>query len=132
MTAPQETPRIPLPHRRGGYTQKARVAGHTLYLRTGEYSDGRLGEIFIDMHKEGAALRSLMNCFAIAISIGLQHGVPLERYVNAFLLTRFLPSGEVVGNPNVRKATSVIDYIFRELGASYLKRTDLRDPTVTD
>ncbi|PJB34557.1 MAG: ribonucleoside-diphosphate reductase, adenosylcobalamin-dependent [Deltaproteobacteria bacterium CG_4_9_14_3_um_filter_63_12] len=114
-----------LPNRRSGYTQKATVSHHKVYLRTGEYADGTLGEIFIDMHKEGAAFRSLMNCFAIAISLGLQHGVPLEEYVDAFVFTRFEPSGPVTGNDTIKMATSVIDYIFRELGQTYLGRTDL-------
>ncbi len=114
-----------LPNRRGGYTQKARIGGHKLYLRTGEYADGRLGEIFIDMHKEGAAFRSLMNCFAIAISLGLQYGVPLEEYVDAFVYTRFEPSGMVQGNDHIKMGTSVIDYVFRELAISYLDRFDL-------
>lgn len=114
-----------LPNRRGGYTQKAQVGRHKVYLRTGEYKDGSLGEIFIDMHREGAAFRSLMNCFAIAVSLGLQHGVPLEEFVEAFVFTRFEPSGLVTGHDNIKMATSVIDYIFRELGLSYLGRTDL-------
>ncbi|TVR04028.1 MAG: vitamin B12-dependent ribonucleotide reductase [Deltaproteobacteria bacterium] len=114
-----------LPSRRGGYTQKARVGNHKVYLRTGEYEDGSIGEIFIDMHREGAAFRSLMNCFAIAVSLGLQHGVPLEEFVDAFVFTRFEPSGMVSGHDNIKMATSVIDYIFRELGLSYLGRTDL-------
>ena len=114
-----------LPNRRSGYTQKARVATHKVYLRTGEYNDGSLGEIFIDMHREGAAFRSLMNCFAISVSLGLQHGVPLEEFVDAFVFTRFEPSGPVTGNDTIKMATSVIDYIFRELGLTYLGRTDL-------
>ncbi|WP_321391025.1 vitamin B12-dependent ribonucleotide reductase [Emcibacter sp.] len=114
-----------LPSRRKGYTQKAAVGGHKVYLRTGEYDDGALGEIFIDMHKEGAAFRSLMNNFAIALSIGLQYGVPLEEYVDAFTFTRFEPSGQVVGNDAIKMATSVLDYIFRELAVSYLGRNDL-------
>lgn len=114
-----------LPERRSGYTQKATIGPHKLYLRTGEYDDGSLGEIFIDMHKEGAAFRSLMNCFAIAVSTGLQHGVPLEKYVNAFVFTRFEPNGTVRGNPYIKRATSIIDYIFRELAISYLGRHDL-------
>ena len=114
-----------LPSRRKGYTQKAVVGGHKVYLRTGEYEDGALGEIFIDMHKEGAAFRSLMNSFAIAISIGLQYGVPLEEFVEAFSYTRFEPSGVVSGNDTIKMATSVLDYIFRELAISYLGRTDL-------
>jgi ribonucleoside-diphosphate reductase alpha chain len=114
-----------LPQRRKGYTQKAIVGGHKVYLRTGEYEDGAVGEIFIDMHKEGAAFRSLMNNFAIAISIGLQYGVPLEEYVEAFTFTRFEPSGMVDGNDAIKMATSVLDYIFRELAISYLGRNDL-------
>jgi ribonucleoside-diphosphate reductase alpha chain len=114
-----------LPNRRKGYTQKAVVGGHKVYLRTGEYTDGRIGEIFIDMHKEGAAFRSLMNSFAIAVSIGLQYGVPLEELVDAFAFTRFEPSGPVQGNDTIKMATSVVDYIFRELAISYLDRTDL-------
>jgi ribonucleoside-diphosphate reductase alpha chain len=114
-----------LPHRRKGYTQKAIVGGHKVYLRTGEYEDGRVGEIFIDMHKEGAAFRSLMNNFAIAISIGLQYGVPMEEYVDAFTFTRFEPAGLVIGNDSIKNATSVLDYIFRELAVSYLGRHDL-------
>ena len=114
-----------LPHRRKGYTQKAIVGGHKVYLRTGEYEDGRPGEIFIDMHKEGAAFRSLMNNFAIAISIGLQYGVPLEEFVDAFTFTRFEPAGLVIGNDSIKNATSVLDYIFREMAVSYLGRHDL-------
>lgn len=114
-----------LPNRRGGYTQKAVVGGHKIYLRTGEYSDGTLGEIFLDMHREGAAFRSLMNSFAIAISLGLQHGVPLEEFVEAFLFSRFEPSGFVQGNKSIKRATSIIDYIFRELAITYLDRNDL-------
>ncbi|WP_036260126.1 vitamin B12-dependent ribonucleotide reductase [Methylocapsa aurea] len=120
-----------LPDRRKGYTQKAVVGGHKVYLRTGEYVDGRIGEIFIDMHKEGAAFRSLMNNFAIAISVGLQYGVPLEEYVDAFTFTRFEPAGLVQGNETIKNATSILDYIFRELAISYLGRNDLAhiDPT---
>jgi ribonucleoside-diphosphate reductase alpha chain len=114
-----------LPHRRKGYTQKATVGGHKVYLRTGEYDDGRIGEIFIDMHKEGAAFRSLMNNFAIAISIGLQYGVPLDEFVEAFTFTRFEPAGMVTGNDSIKNATSILDYVFRELGVSYLGRDDL-------
>ncbi|MDX2145413.1 MAG: vitamin B12-dependent ribonucleotide reductase, partial [Rhodospirillaceae bacterium] len=114
-----------LPARRKGYTQKASVGGHKVYLRTGEYNDGRLGEIFLDMHKEGAAFRSLMNNFAIAISIGLQYGVPLEEYVDAFTFTRFEPAGAVEGNASIKMATSILDYLFRELAVSYLGRHDL-------
>ncbi len=114
-----------LPNRRKGYTQKAVVGGHKVYLRTGEYEDGALGELFIDMHKEGAAFRSLMNNFAIAISLGLQYGVPLEEYVDAFTFTRFEPAGMVQGNDTIKSATSILDYIFRELAVSYLGRSDL-------
>jgi ribonucleoside-diphosphate reductase alpha chain len=122
-----------MPDRRKGYTQKAVVGGHKVYLRTGEYEDGRLGEIFIDMHKEGAALRSILNNFAIAISLGLQYGVPLEEYVDAFTFTRFEPSGPVQGNDSIKYATSILDYVFRELAVSYLARFDLAhvDPTDT-
>ena len=114
-----------MPDRRGGYTQKATVGGHKVYLHTGEYEDESLGEIFIDMHKEGAAFRSLMNNFAIAVSLGLQHGVPLEEYVDAFTFTRFEPNGPVVGHKNIKMATSILDYIFRELAVNYLGRYDL-------
>ena len=114
-----------LPDRRKGYTQKATVGGHKVYLRTGEYEDGGLGEIFIDMHKEGAAFRSLMNNFAIAVSIGLQYGVPLDEFVDAFTFTRFEPSGMVQGNDAIKMSTSILDYIFRELAVSYLDRHDL-------
>ncbi|MET0428713.1 MAG: vitamin B12-dependent ribonucleotide reductase, partial [Microvirga sp.] len=114
-----------MPDRRKGYTQKAVVGGHKVYLRTGEYDDGRLGEIFIDMHKEGAAFRAMMNNFAIAISLGLQYGVPLEEYVEAFTFTRFEPAGFVQGNERIKSATSIIDYVFRELAVSYLARNDL-------
>ena len=117
--------RARLPDRRKGYTQKAKVGNHKVYLRTGEYEEGKLGEIFIDMHKEGAAFRSMMNNFAIAISIGLQYGVPLEEYVEAFTFTRFEPSGLVEGNDTIKMATSILDYIFRELAVSYLGRNDL-------
>ena len=120
-----------MPDRRKGYTQKAVVGGHKVYLRTGEYDDGRLGEIFIDMHKEGAALRSFINNFAIAVSLGLQYGVPLEEYVDAFTFTRFEPAGPVQGNNSIKFATSILDYVFRELAVSYLERFDLAhvDPT---
>jgi ribonucleoside-diphosphate reductase alpha chain len=114
-----------LPDRRAGYTQKARIGNHKMYIRTGEYEDGTLGEIFIDMHKEGAAFRSMTNCFAIAVSLGMQHGVPLEEYVDAFLFTRFEPNGIVQGNPYIKMSTSIIDYIFRELAITYLDRKDL-------
>jgi len=112
-----------LPAKRRGWTQKAKIAGHTVFLRTGEYGDGTLGEIFVDLHKEGASFRSLMNCFAIAVSIGLQYGVPLEEFVEKFTFTRFEPNG-FVDHPNIKSCTSVIDYIFRVLGMEYLGRTD--------
>ncbi len=121
-----------LPHRRKGYTQKAVVGGHKIYLRTGEYDDGELGEVFLDMHKEGAAFRSLMNNFAIAISIGLQYGVPLEEFVDAYTFTRFEPSGPVEGNDAIKMASSVLDYIFRELAVSYLSRYDLAHVEIED
>jgi ribonucleoside-diphosphate reductase alpha chain len=121
-----------LPNRRLGYTQKASVGGHKVYLRTGEYDDDSLGEIFIDMHKEGAAYRSLMNCFSIAVSLGLQYGVPLEEYVDAFTFTKFEPNGMVTGHDNLKMATSVIDYVFRDLACKYLGRHDLVHVKPTD
>ena len=121
----QNIKRNKLPDRRKGYTQKASINNHKVYLRTGEYMDGSLGEIFIDMHKEGAAFRSLMNNFAIAVSIGLQYGVPLEEFVEAFTFTKFEPSGEVKGNTEIKFSTSILDYIFKELAISYLGRDDL-------
>ena len=121
-----------LPNRRDGYTQKAEVGGHKIYLRTGQFDDGSIGEIFLDMHKEGAAFRSLMNCFAIAISIGLQYGVPLEEFVEAFTFTRFEPNGMVKGHDNIKMATSVIDWIFRDLAMNYLGRYDLVHVTPED
>ena len=121
---PPSSVRHRLPKKRRGFTQEARVGGHKIFLRTGEYGDGSLGEIFIDMHKEGAAFRSLMNCFSIAISMGLQHGVPLESYVEQFTFTRFEPQGIVEGHPNIKFATSMIDYIFRVVGVEYLRRYD--------
>jgi len=121
-----------LPQRRAGYTQKAVIGGHKVYLRTGEYPDGQLGEIFIDMHKEGAAFRSLMNCFAIAISLGLQYGVPLEEFTEAFVFTRFEPNGMVEGNDRIKLSTSLIDYVFRELAITYLDRKDLAQVTEED
>ncbi len=114
-----------LPTRRKGYTQKAKIGGHTLFLRTGEYDDGRLGEIFLDMNKEGSALRALINNFAISVSLGLQYGVPLEEYVDAFTFTRFEPAGFVQGNDSIKNATSILDYVFRELAISYLGRYEL-------
>ncbi|MEI5679799.1 MULTISPECIES: vitamin B12-dependent ribonucleotide reductase [unclassified Mesorhizobium] len=121
-----------LPNRRKGYTQKAVVGGHKVYLRTGEFDDGRLGEIFIDMHKEGAAFRAMMNNFAIAISLGLQYGVPLDEYVEAFTFTKFEPAGMVVGNDAIKNATSILDYVFRELAVSYLDRGDLAHVDTSD
>jgi ribonucleoside-diphosphate reductase alpha chain len=121
----QKTQREKLPQRRKGYTQKANVGGHKVYLRTGEYEGGQLGEIFIDMHKEGAGFRAMMNNFAIAVSVGLQYGVPLEEFVDAFTFTKFEPAGMVQGNDSIKNATSILDYIFRELAVSYLDRTDL-------
>ncbi len=121
-----------LPNRRQGYTQKAIVGGHKVYLRTGEFGDGRLGEIFIDMHKEGAAFRAMMNNFAIAISLGLQYGVPLEEYVDAFTFTKFEPAGMVQGNDAIKNATSILDYVFRELAVSYLGRYDLAHVDMSD
>ena len=117
--------RRPLPNRRSGYTQKAKIKGHSIFIRTGEYDNGKLGEIFLDMHKEGAAFRSLLNSFAIAVSLGLQYGVPLEEYVDAFTFSRFEPNGIVHGHEYVKMSTSVIDYVFRDLAISYLKRNDL-------
>jgi ribonucleoside-diphosphate reductase alpha chain len=114
-----------LPNRRTGYTQKAKLGGHSIFIRTGEYDDGSLGEIFLDMHKEGAAFRSLLNSFAIAVSLGLQYGVPLEEYVDAFTFSKFEPNGVVQGHDYVKMATSVIDFIFRDLAISYLGRSDL-------
>ena len=124
--------RLRLPHRRKGYTQKATVGGHKVYLRTGEYENGRIGEVFIDMHKEGAAFRSLMNNFAIAVSIGLQYGVPLEEFVEAYTFTRFEPQGIVTGNDAIKMSTSILDYTFRELAISYLDRSDLGHVNVDD
>jgi ribonucleoside-diphosphate reductase alpha chain len=134
--------RVRLPKKRTGFTQEAKVGGHKIYVRTGEYLDGTLGEIFIDMHKEGAAFRSLMNCFAMAVSVGLQYGVPLETFVEQFTFTRFEPHGVVSGHDNIKFSTSIVDYIFRVLGVEYLKRYDfaqvkpaeaplaIEDPTV--
>lgn len=122
---PPTSVRHRLPKKRRGFTQEARIGGHKVFLRTGEYRDGSLGEIFIDMHKEGAAFRSLMNCFAISVSMGLQHGVPIASYVEQFTFTRFEPQGPVEGHPNIKFATSIIDYVFRLLGVEYLNRYDL-------
>jgi ribonucleoside-diphosphate reductase alpha chain len=115
--------RVPMPVKRHGFTVETSVSGHKIFLRTGEYADGSLGEIFIDMYKEGAAYRSLLNCFAIAVSIGLQYGVPLEKFVNSFTFTRFEPQG-ITDHPNIKVCTSILDYIFRILGMEYLGRTD--------
>ena len=114
-----------LPNRRRGFTQKARIGGHKIYLHTGEYKDGSLGEIFLDMNKEGATLGGIMNCFAIAVSLGLQHGVPLGKYVDAFTFTKFEPAGMVQGSEHVKMSTSPLDYIFRELAVRYDGRKDL-------
>jgi len=130
--APQAGHRRDLPPRRSGYTQKAAVGGHKLYLRTGEYADGQLGEIFLALHKEGAAFRGLMDNFAVAVSLGLQHGVPLEAFVEAFTFTRFGPAGAVEGDPAVSNATSLLDYAFRHLAANYLGRRDIPEAEVED
>jgi ribonucleoside-diphosphate reductase alpha chain len=119
------TYRKKLPNRRGGYTQAANIGGTKLYLRTGEYEDGTLGEIFLDIHREGAGFRAVLNCFAIAVSMGLQHGVPLEEFCDAFLFTRFEPNGMVQGSDTVKFSTSLIDFVFRELAISYLGRFEL-------
>ena len=124
--------RSALPARRAGYTQKATVGGHKLFLRTGEYANGALGEIFIGLHKEGPAFRGLMDNFAIAVSLGLQHGVPLAEFVEAFTFTRFGPAGAVEGDPLVSRATSLIDYVFRTLAINYLGRTDIAEPELED
>jgi hypothetical protein len=121
-----------LPGRRSGYTQKAAVGGHKLFLRTGEYDDGSLGEIFVALHKEGAAFRGLMDNFALAVSLGLQHGVPLERFVEAFTFTRFGPAGAVDGDPAVHAATSLLDYAFRNLAANYLGRHDIPEAEIEE
>jgi ribonucleoside-diphosphate reductase alpha chain len=113
-----------LPAKRRGFTQKARIGGQVLFLRTGEYNDGTVGELFIDLAKEGSTLRSLMNCFAISISVGLQYGVPLEEFVDKFVFTKFEPSG-MVDHPNIKTTTSIVDFIFRALAYEYLGRTDL-------
>jgi len=124
--------RVRLPKKRRGFTQEALVGGHKVFLRTGEYDDGSLGEIFIDMHKEGAAFRSLMNCFAMAVSVGLQYGVPLDTYVEQFTFTRFEPHGPVSGHPNIKFATSIVDYLFRVLGVEYLQRYDFAQVKPTE
>jgi len=117
--------RYGMPDRRKGYIQKATIGNHKVYLHTGEYEDGKIGEIFIDTSKEGELVKALMNNFAIAISLGLQYGVPLDEFVNAYVGTKFEPSGEVYGNDRILSATSILDYIFRELSISYLNREDL-------
>jgi len=128
--------RVRLPRKRSGFTQEAKVGGHKIFLRTGEYVDGTLGEIFVDMHKEGAAFRSLMNCFSMSVSIGLQYGVPLQTFVDQFTFTRFEPQGMVEGHDNVKMSTSIVDYIFRVLGVEYLQRYDLAhvqpEPAIAD
>ena len=131
VTRPQGT-RVRLPKKRRGFTQEAAVGGHKVFLRTGEYEDGTLGEIFVDMHKEGAAFRSLMNCFAMAVSVGLQYGVPLETYVEQFTFTRFEPHGVVSGHPNIKFSTSIVDYMFRVLGVEYLRRYDFAQVKPTE
>jgi ribonucleoside-diphosphate reductase alpha chain len=134
-TAPPRLPttaRRRLPSKRHGITQEAKVGGNKVFLRTGEYEDGTIGEIFIDMHKEGAALRSVMNCFAMLVSIALQYGVPLEVLVEQFVFTRFEPQGPVQGHDRVKFATSVIDYVFRALGVDYLQRDDLAHVTAEE
>lgn len=113
-----------MPNRRGGYTQKVVIGGQKLFLRTGQYPDGRLGEIFLDMHREGASFRSLLNCFAIAVSLGLQYGVPLDEYLEAFVFTKFEPSGPLQGHDNIKFCDSVIDFVFRDLGLTYLERNE--------
>mgnify|MGYP001238679309 CR=1 FL=1 len=117
--------RLSMPDRRKGYIQKASIGDHKVYLHTGEYEDGKIGEIFIDTSKEGELVKALMNNFAIAISLGLQYGVPLDEFVNAYVDTKFEPSGKVYGNDRILSATSILDYIFRELAISYLNREDL-------
>ena len=117
--------RSKMPYRRKGYIQKVTVGNHKIYLHTGEYDDGRVGEIFIDMNKEGELVKALMNNFAIAVSLGLQYGVPLDEFVDAFIETKFEPSGEIKGNDRILSASSILDYIFRELAISYLGREDL-------
>jgi ribonucleoside-diphosphate reductase alpha chain len=121
-----------LPSRRAGYTQKVKIDGHSIYLRTGEYEDGQLGEIFLDINKEGTLLRSMMNCFAVAVSLGLQYGVPLDEYVDVFTFSRFEPNGMVQGHDNIKRATSIIDFIFRDLAIAYLDRNDLAHVTPED
>jgi hypothetical protein len=132
VEAPAETTRERLPARRAGYTQKAAVGGHKVFLSTGEYADGRLGEILIGLHKEGAAFKGLMDSFAIAVSMGLQHGVKLEEFVEAFTFTRFGPAGVVEGDPAVSRATSLLDYVFRNLAVNYLGQRDLPEADIEE
>lgn len=120
--------RIRLPKQRRGFNQEATVGNHKLFVRTGEYEDGTLGEVFVDMHRVGTAFRSVLGLFAIAVSFGLQHGVPLEKFVDRFVGTRFEPDGIVTGYPQIRTALSIVDYIFRVLGIAYLHRKDLGEP----
>lgn len=130
VRSPQAAPmpiRGKLPNRRGGYTQRADVGGQRIYIRSGEYPDGSLGEVFIDVAKQGAGYRSIMGCFAIAVSLGLQHGVPLERFVRAFTFTKFDPNGPVAGHAKIKHCTSLVDYIFRDLGAHYLGMAELTE-----
>lgn len=114
-----------LPARRNGYTQKAKIGKHKIFIRTGEYEDGTLGEVFLDTHKDGATMRAVLNCLAIAVSLGLQHGVPLEEFVEAFTFTKFEPSGPVACHARLKFCTSLVDLVFRDLAISYLKRDDL-------
>ena len=125
IASEQNNKRFGMPDRRKGYIQKASIGNHKIYLHTGEYEDGKIGEIFIDTSKEGELVKALMNNFAIAISLGLQYGVPLDEFVNAYVDTKFEPSGKVYGNDRILSATSILDYIFRELAISYLNREDL-------
>jgi len=121
----KNNPRFKMPDRRKGYIQKAQIGDHKVYLHTGEYDDGKIGEIFIDTNKEGELVKAMMNNFAIAISLGLQYGVPLEEYVDAFIDTKFEPSGNVIGNDRILSASSILDYVFRELAISYLGKEEL-------
>ncbi len=121
----KNTSRFKMPDRRKGYIQKAQIGDHKVYLHTGEYDDGKIGEIFIDTNKEGELVKAMMNNFAIAISLGLQYGVPLEEYVDAFIDTKFEPSGQVIGNDRILSASSILDYVFRELAISYLGKEEL-------
>ena len=130
---PQPHSRFKMPDRRKGYIQKASIGEHKIYLHTGEYDDGRIGEIFIDTNKEGELVKALMNNFAIAISLGLQYGVPLEEFVDAFIDTKFEPSGKIIGNDRILSATSILDYVFRELAISYLGKEELaHTPSITN